>query len=121
MDQFKAVHPVLPSKNVSRAIVFYEQLGFQLLFKDAANDPNYAGMGRGNVEIHLQSHHESEWERVERPMLRFKVTDVEALHQEYKNLHVFHENTAIRTTPWHTVEFAFYDGDGNGLTFYRDI
>ena len=28
---------------------------------------------------------------------------------------------AMRDTPWGTREFAFYDPDRNGLTFYRDL
>jgi len=121
MEQFAAVQPVLPSKNVTAAILFYQRLGFELRFQDALENPNYAGVGRDQVEIHIQSHAPEEWDRVERPMLRFKINDVEALFQEYKGLGVFHSRTELRTTAWHTIEFAFYDRDQNGLTFYKDV
>jgi uncharacterized glyoxalase superfamily protein PhnB len=54
-------------------------------------------------------------------MLRFLIDDVDALFEEYADKGVFHERTALRDTPWGTREFAFYDCDGNGLTFYRDL
>jgi len=82
MEQFAAVQPVLPSKNVTAAILFYQRLGFELRFQDALENPNYAGVGRDQVEIHIQSHAPEEWDRVERPMLRFKINDVEALFQD---------------------------------------
>ena len=118
---FQAVHPVLPSKDVAAAVAFYVQrLGFALLFQDA-EDPRYVGVGRDQVELHLQWHDPEEWSAVERPMLRFVVADVETLFEEYRTQDVFHSGTAIRDTPWGTREFAFYDRDGNGLTFYRDL
>lgn len=117
---FQSVHPVLPSKNVAAAIEFYTgKLGFSLGFQDGDN-PAYAGVRRNQVELHLQWHDPQEWERVERPMLRFYIPNVDALYEEYKDKGVFHDQTALRNTPWGTREFAFYDLDGNGLTFYRD-
>lgn len=94
------------------------QLGFTLRFQDNAGDVRYAGVSRDNVVLHLQWHDPVEWTRVERPMLRFHVDGIDALFDEYKDKGVFHKNTALRETPWGTREFAFYDADGNGLTFY---
>ncbi|MFK7803443.1 MAG: glyoxalase superfamily protein [Anaerolineae bacterium] len=119
---FKAVNPVLPCKDVAQAIKFYlEKLGFSLAFQDSAANPNYAGVRRDGVEIHLQWHAETEWGRTERPMLRFIVADVDTLFIEFSDKEVFHENTAVRDTAWGTREFAFYDLNQNGLTFYQDI
>lgn len=118
---FKAVNPVLPCKDVSESINFYvERLGFELGFQDSAKYPRYAGVRRDQVELHLQWHAAQEWERVERPMLRFIVADVDALHHEYADKGVFHQNTAVRDTAWGTREFAFYDLNQNGLTFYQE-
>ena len=115
------VQPVLPSQDVEASIRFYvEQLGFTLAFADAEH-PTYAGMRRGGAEIHLQWHDSGEWERTERPMLRFVVSDIEALFNELKEKDVFHGQTALRETAWGTREFAFYDPDKNGLTFYGDV
>ena len=118
----KAVNPVLPSRNVNVSIKFYvERLGFKLLGQDLSSDPHYAVIRRDNVELHLQWHDPAEWSAVERPMLRFEVPEVEVLFDEFKNVGVFHSKTALRETPWNTREFAFFDPDQNGLTFYRDL
>lgn len=116
-----AVHPVLPSKDVAASLSFYlDRLGFELLFKDDPSVPRYAGIRRDDVELHLQWHDPAEWSAVERPMLRLHVEQVDALFEEYAQQDVFHEQTALRDTAWGTREFAFYDLDQNGLTFYRD-
>lgn len=119
---FEQVQPVLPTRDVEAAIGYYVgRLGFELAFADSTESPAYAGLRRNSVEIHLQWHDAGEWDRVERPMLRFVVADVEGLFREYAGQGVFHEQTALRDTAWGTREFAFYDLDMNGLTFYRDL
>lgn len=118
--RFEQVQPVLPSKNVTAAVKFYvEKLGFTHAFQDVPENPMYAGVRRDGVEIHLQWHDTAEWERVDRPMLRFVVPDIDALHAEYKAAGVCKPGTPY-DTDWGTYEFAFFDPDGNGLTFYRD-
>jgi catechol 2,3-dioxygenase-like lactoylglutathione lyase family enzyme len=119
--EIRAVNPVLPCRDVRASVAFYvDRLGFTRLFQDVPEEPRYAGVGRDGVEIHLQWHDPAEWERVERPMLRFVVPEVESLFEEYRVAGVFHGQTALRDTAWRTREFAFYDLDKNGLTFYRD-
>ena len=121
-SQFLSVHPVLPVRDVRAAVTFYVQrLGFEVAFADSPDEPAYAGVRRDGVELHLQWHDPAEWSRVERPMLRFVVADVDALFEEYRTQDVFHDRTALRDTAWGTREFAFYDPDSNGLTFYRDL
>lgn len=122
-EQFVAVHPVLAVRDVVKSLHFYvEQLGFSIAFADHNTNPTYAGIRRGNVELHIQKHDPSEWEHgIDRPMLRFQVLHTKALFDEYKTKNVFHAQTALRETAWGTKEFAFYDPDKNGLTFYEDI
>lgn len=120
MSRLLQVQPVLPSQNVQAAVEYYvSKLGFTLAFQDS-DDPRYAAVRRDDVELHLQWHDPSEWTRLDRPMVRFVVSDVNALFEEYRSKSVFHEQTALRSTPWGTREFAFYDIDKNGLTFYVD-
>ena len=119
--RLQAVQPVLPSRDVKASIEFYvSRLGFELAFADSPTEPRYAGLRRDGVEIHLQWHDPEKWDRVERPSLRFVVPDVELLFEEYRDQVVFHEGTALRDTEWGTREFAFFDSDSNGLTFYCD-
>ena len=116
------IHPVLPVKNVVKALEFYvKKLGFKIAFADDATEPFYAGVKRDNIEIHLQWHDEKEWDAVDRPSLRFVTQHIEVIYDEFKTKNVFHKNTSLKKTSWGTREFAFYDLDQNGLTFYLDI
>ena len=122
-EQFLSVHPVLAVKDVLTSIGFYVQnLGFTLAFADHKTEPKYAGIRRGNVEIHLQWHDASEWKNdIDRPMLRFLIANTETLFNEYKTKGMFHAQTSLKETSWGTKEFAFYDLDRNGLTFYENL
>jgi len=113
------IHPVLPVKDVSKAVQFYvEKLDFKLAFTDTTSVQGYAGVARDAIEIHLQWHDEKEWiGGLNGSMLRIYTDAIEA----YKSKGVFHELTKLRHTPWGAKEFAFYDLYGNGLTFYRDL
>jgi catechol 2,3-dioxygenase-like lactoylglutathione lyase family enzyme len=121
--RLQAVNPVLPSRNVPAAIEFYvTRLGFTLRFQDDPHEPRYAVLRRDEVVLHVQWHDPAEWQAgVDRPMLRFDVSSVEALFEEYRDKGVFHDRTAVRDTAWGTREFAFFDADHNGLTFYRNL
>jgi uncharacterized glyoxalase superfamily protein PhnB len=114
----KQVQPVLPSQNVSAAVDFYVQkLGFTC-HRLVLEHPAYAVIQRDGVEIHLQWHDPAEWAVGDRPMLRFLVSDLQSLFREFSTAGVLHEGMILRETPWGTREFAFYDLDRNGLTFY---
>ncbi|WP_323788559.1 VOC family protein [Psychroserpens sp.] len=117
------IHPVLPVKNLTKAIDYYvNKLGFKLSFKDQGSDPKYAGVGRDSIEIHLQWHDEKEWDAgIDRPMLRIKTENIDALYEDYKSKSVFHQNTSLKKTLWGTREFGFYDKDMNGLVFYMNF
>ncbi len=123
MGYLKQIHPVLPVKDVTKACTYYvEKLSFKLAFTDTTSAQGYAGIKRDAIEIHLQWHHENEWiTGLDRPMLRIFVDRIEALFDEYKTQNIFHNNTSLKTTPWGTKEFAFYDLYGNGLAFYKNI
>jgi catechol 2,3-dioxygenase-like lactoylglutathione lyase family enzyme len=116
---FKETHPILGTRDVSRAIEFYtHQLGFKLAFKDNADAPNYVGFRRDSVELHMQFQFEHEMGTIR---LRLLVTDPDALFREYRKLGVECTPNALRDSPWGTREFALYDVDRNALTFYRQL
>lgn len=120
------VAPVLPCRDIRRSLDYYVgKLGFSHGFTDASNDkddPRYVGVVRDGAELHLQWHGPDEWENMTNaPLIRLIVDDVDALFAEYKPLGVFHQGTALRNTAWRTREFGFYDPDGTGLIFYRDL
>lgn len=119
----KQIYPVLPVKDVTKAVEFYvDRLGFKLAFTDTTDANGYAGVTRDGIEIHLQWHDAREWVNgLDRPMLRIYVEHIEALYDAYKTQGVFHDNTSLKETPWGTKEFAFYDLYGNGLTFSKNV
>ena len=124
MTQFVDVVPVLPVRDISGAIHYYtEKLGFGLVFQDDPQEPCYAVLKRDGAALHVQWHEETDFKGVEAGtlMLRFSVDDPDALFEEYRDKGVFHDRTQLRDTPWGTREFAFFDPDGNGLTFYRGL
>jgi catechol 2,3-dioxygenase-like lactoylglutathione lyase family enzyme len=121
---FNVVIPVLPARDVSEAVQFYVgRLGFELLFQDPDGRPQYAGIRRGPVELHLQFQFEKDFEAgtAGQAMLRLMVDDPDVLFEEYEDKGVFHEGTQLRDTSWGTREFAFWDLNHNGLTFMRDL
>lgn len=116
------VHPVLPVRDMVASLRYYvEKLGFTIAFADDQHKPMYAGITRDGIEIHLQWHDASNWKQMNASSLRFVTRDIEALYKEYESQDVFHTNTSLKETPWGTREFAFYDPDMNGLTFYIDV
>jgi catechol 2,3-dioxygenase-like lactoylglutathione lyase family enzyme len=115
---FRAVHPILGTRDLERAVAFYvEQLGFELAFRDPSAPDNYAGVRREGVELHMQWQDEHEMSTIR---LRFHVEDPDALAREYEQRRVRVDNP-LKSTPWGTREFALYDPDRNALTFYRDL
>ena len=119
---FKAVHPVLPVRDIQQSLSYYiDKLGFSLAFIDSQENPMYAGIRRDGIEIHLQWHQEENWKQMNTSSLRFVIEHIEALFNEYQSQNVFNQQTRLRKTAWQTEEFAFYDPDRNGLTFYRDL
>lgn len=113
---FKAVHPILGTRDLERSLAFYvEQLGFELAFRDPSGPDNYAGVRRARVELHIQQQDEHEMSPTR---LRFLIEDPDRLYAEYSALRI---QTPLRSTAWGTREFALYDPDRNALTFYRDL
>src|SRR5581483_5687233 len=122
--QLTDVIPVLPARDVGEAVAFYvDRLGFERVFQDDRDNPRYAGIRRGAVELHLQFQFEHDFEagKAGQCMLRVYVDNPDLLFGEYKDQGVFHGGTQITSTPWGTREFAFWDLNHNGLTFMRDL
>lgn len=115
---FTQVQPILGTRDLAQAVRFYvERLAFTLAFGDPTVDVGYVGLRRDHVELHLQFQYEHEMSTTR---LRIVVDDPDALYEEYQDKNVFHAGTRLADTAWGTREFAFYDLDRNGLTFYRD-
>ena len=115
---FRRTYPIIGTRDIKRAIGFYQRLGFQLAFQDHTDTPNYIGLRRDDVEVHMQFQYEHEMSSIR---LRFLVDDPDALFTEFQQRGVECTASGVRDTPWATREFALYDLDRNALTFYRDL
>lgn len=122
MSQFLAVHPVLPVRDVLRSMRWYGRaFGFETLFLDDPDAPAYLGLGRDGVEVHLQLHGAEEWEAgLTTATYRFLVDHPDQLLVEARNMGGIPSSVEVYDTPWGTREFACFDPDKNGLTFYRN-
>ncbi|HEY4180800.1 MAG TPA: VOC family protein [Kofleriaceae bacterium] len=115
---FEAIHPILGTRDILRAIEFYtHRLGFALAFDDTSEPKNYVGFRRDSVVLHMQFQYENEMQTTR---LRFLVADPDTLFAEYQQRGVECSAAGTRDTAWGTREFALYDLDGNALTFYRN-
>jgi catechol 2,3-dioxygenase-like lactoylglutathione lyase family enzyme len=116
VEQLDRVEPVLMVRDVSRALAFYAQLGFEEVFRDD-NAPMFAMVARGGVCLAMQWH---DYVGVagDRPVLRFPTQDVDALSEEFGGVV---DRTEVTDTNWGTREFHVRDVDGNGLQFYADL
>jgi catechol 2,3-dioxygenase-like lactoylglutathione lyase family enzyme len=124
---FQSIHPVLASRDLVASVAFYRDLGFRLSFQDSAENPKYAALARDNIELHLQWADSEQWAYpTDRPALRFRVSDVDAIYQEFLERGKINADTgqgspwaAPADTPWGTREFHLRDLDQNSLQFYR--
>jgi hypothetical protein len=125
----QAVHPVLASNDVTASVRFYGRLGFTPIFQDSPDSPKYAVVRRDVVELHIQWADADQWiHGVDRPVYRFIVSDVDALHAEFASAGAIRADTAHVSpwaqpadTPWRTREFHVRDPWRNGLQFYRPL
>lgn len=118
-----AINPVIPVSNMSRTVSFYtDKLGFTLTYDSTqyeAGPMNYAVLCRDHICLHFQlfdDHH-----RLTMPSLRFVVSDIQALYDDFTQRSAISPQIALRETPWNTREFAFFDPDKVGLTFYQEL
>jgi len=117
-----AVHPVLAARSMQESLRFYEALGFALQFVDDDQDPRYAVIACDAVELHLQWADAAQWvDGLDRPVYRFPVQDVDALHQAWAPPVSSGPYARPADTPWATREFHLRDPAGNGLQFYQAL
>ncbi|MCJ0824450.1 VOC family protein [Luteimonas sp. 50] len=124
-----AAHPVLMAKDVAESVQFYRTLGFSLAFADRPEAPRYAGIVRDGVELHIQWADATQWAYpTDRPAYRFRVTDVDAIYQEFLAGGSINATTGQGSpwsspaeTPWGTREFHLRDPGQNSLQFYQPL
>ncbi len=122
--------PILPVRDaVAMRDWYVGTLGFEVI--TSQDDPNlpppglgYVVLRRGNAEVHLQWQFENDMADVVPSMtqVRFQLERgrIDKLFAEYSAAGAVPAGKNVRETAWGTREFAFYDPEGYGLTFFED-
>lgn len=120
--QFLHTSPVLASSDVARDVAWYEsKLGFENVFDSTAYQEgpmDYAVIRRDNAFFHLQFQFPEDMTCTD---VKFQVTGIKALFENYLAKGVVTEDRMHWKTAWGTSEFAFFDPSGNRLTFLEDL
>lgn len=136
MINFKSSIPALPVVDIQKAIAFYQT---KMRFHARHQEPSFAILVRGEVEIHLWQACDKGWKFRSlflflRPIwsgaetflagtasCRVKVEGIDELFLEYKAQDVLHsEHTKVERQHWGHRDFATLDLYGNLITFYEE-
>jgi hypothetical protein len=117
--KFASVAPVLPVRNVTRALERYRRLGFEgkaygERAAGAEDDAVYGFLNWGNVEIHL-SRFAALDPATSTSACYLYVDDADALHAAWSAAGVEGRLRPPEDTPYDLREFAYVDPDGNLL------
>ena len=116
----KGAIPVLPAADTTESLQWWTAIcGFKETFRDNT-PPNYAGITRGEAYVHISGMADKALARKvgDQTMVRFAVTDIEALYAEYqKRGGQVHPHGQLQTKPWGTKEFSAIDPNGVCVTF----
>jgi catechol 2,3-dioxygenase-like lactoylglutathione lyase family enzyme len=115
---FERVAPVLPVRNVARALELYRKLGFEAdSYQEpgtSADDPIYGFLSWGPVEIHISRFRELD-PAANTSACYLYVGNADALHAMWSAAGVEGRLLPLSDTPYGLREFAFVDPDGNLL------
>lgn len=110
--RFARTIPVLPVRNLQAAKQWYEvQLGCELV----VDSDGYAGMRRGQIEIHLSQCQDAA--SGGQSGCRVEVAGIDALWEELRPRDILRAHGELRDQPWGFREFTVVDCDGNAITF----
>ena len=116
---FERVAPVLPVRNVARALERYRKLGFAGdpycdFGVSSAEDPIYGFLSWGPVEVHLTRFAELD-PKTSTSVCYLYVDDADALHAAWAAAGVEGRLRPPADTPYGLREFGYVDPDGNLL------
>ena len=121
--QLVGTHPVIPVRNMTAALAFYQdKLGFTRVFDDAPGpdaEISYAGVRRGGVCLHLQTMAPDEDPTM--PLIRIDVQNIDQLFEEYTGKGVISPDGKLEAKPWGSRDFGVYDVNGAALVFFEDL
>ena len=114
------VIPVLESADIDRDVAWYkEKTGFEVSF---LHEKMYAGLYRGDLEIHLQWHAGTKDDPMNGgAVIRIDVKNIKPLFEELKQRGTVKDKDFWTNTAWGTNEFAFHDLNSNAIFISEDI
>lgn len=122
MPDFKFIAPVLHAVDLKTEVVFFENLGFEMVYSSLSYSDklDYAVMHRDGVTFHIQFQFEKDMPPENAGFqIRITLTDLDSLQKEFeeKGLEIKRRNS----TAWGTNEFGFYSPAGNAIIFQEDL
>ncbi|MCB1024342.1 MAG: glyoxalase/bleomycin resistance/extradiol dioxygenase family protein [Acidobacteria bacterium] len=110
--------PVLPTSDMTRDAEWYEKFTG---FKSVWHDDMYGIFRRGEHEIHLQWHADTE----DDPLLggsviRIFVDEIRPIFEEFVERGTVGTEKLLLGTAWGTNEFGFYDLNNNAIFIVQD-
>lgn len=110
---FLSVAPRFVVRDLSLALAFYEQLGFQMTYRDE----HFAIVERDGVYLHLNAYADAP--SGNHSVCWISVTNSDALYQQYLPINAV--CSPLKTQPWGFREFMIRDPFGNGILFAERI
>jgi catechol 2,3-dioxygenase-like lactoylglutathione lyase family enzyme len=107
----------LATHDMARAVRFYRDLGFQLLYGGPEASFTSFTVGSGNLNL-IQQGGDRRWSWWGRAI--FRVSDVDRLYQQALELKL-NPQAAPRDAEWGERYFQLTDPDGHELSFMRPI
>ncbi len=113
--------PRLLSNDVQAAADWYvHNLGFTAaFFYPPTGTPEYAGLRRDNIELHLT--HAIVDPKKNDTMVYIRVEGIEELYEQARVNGVVHPNGHLERKSWRQLEFAVLDPNGNLLTYGQQL
>ena len=113
---FSRVAPVLPVRDVTRALEHYRKLGFEAdaYTGESPDDPIYGFVKRGSIELHLTRFAEMD-PKANTSACYLYVDDADALYAAWRAAGVPGRLDEPRDTPYRLREILHLDPDGNLL------
>jgi hypothetical protein len=111
---FDRIAPVLPVRDVKRALEEYSRLGFSAeAYEEAeAAEPEYGFLRRGGIELHLVRVPDLKNDQNTSACYLY-VSDADALYHEWKAARAAGKFREPVDTPYSMREFVYWDSDGN--------
>ena len=115
MTKLTRIAPELPTADLSAAVLFYNQLGFDLVSQTLAGD--YSIIERDGIVLHLFATGDTPATPVG---IHFFTPALEDVYQEFQRRGV-HFEQEIERKPWGNRDFRLKDTFGNELKFTEPL